>query len=151
MTSPQTPKPEWEAFLAGDHVAVMAVASDDERPPLAVPVWYHYAPGGALTFFTGTQGRVARKTRLIRKAMALTMVVQDERMPYRSVSVECRVESIDADPDSTSVLAIVRRYLPEEHAQGVAQAEAGQPESPFALFNLTPVRWHAFGFGEPDS
>jgi nitroimidazol reductase NimA-like FMN-containing flavoprotein (pyridoxamine 5'-phosphate oxidase superfamily) len=149
MTAPQPPKPEWEAFLAGDHVAVMAVASDDGRPPLAVPVWYHYEPGGMLTFFTGTQGRVARKTRLIQEAGGLSMVVQDERMPYHSVSVECRVESIDDAPSVDQVLAIVRRYLPEEHAQGFAASETGHPGSPFVLFTLRPERWHTFGFDSP--
>lgn len=146
MPSQQTPKPEWQEFLAGDHVAVMAVASDDDRPPLAVPVWYHFEPGGFLTFFTGTQGRIARKTRLIRKAGVLSVVVQDERMPYRSVSVECRVDAIDDAPDTGQVLAIVRRYLSEDHAQGFAASETGHPGSPFVLFTLRPERWHTFGF-----
>lgn len=149
MTSPQIPRPEWQEFLAGDHVAVMAVASDDDRPPLAVPVWYHYEPGGSLTFFTGTQGRIARKTRLIREAGGLSVVVQDERLPYRSVSVECRVEAIDHAPSADQVLAIVRRYLPEDHAQGFAASETGQPDSPFVLFTLRPERWHTFGFDRP--
>ncbi len=149
MSSQQTPKPEWQEFLAGDHVAVMAVASDDDRPPLAVPVWYHYEPGGMLTFFTGTQGRVARKTRLIQEAGVLSMVFQDERIPYHSVSVECRVESIDPSPNAGQVLAIVRRYLPEEHALGFAASETSQPGSPFVLFTLQPERWHTFGFDDP--
>lgn len=150
MSSHHTPMPEWQEFLAGDHVAVMAVASDDDRPPLAVPVWYHYEPGGMLTFFTGTQGRVVRKTRLLRAAGSVSMVVQDEQLPYRSVSVECRVESIDAAPGADQVLAIVRRYLPEAHAQGFAASEANQPDSPFVLFTLRPERWHTFGFDDPN-
>lgn len=150
MSSQRTVNPEWQEFLTGTHVTVMAVASDDDRPPLAVPVWYHYEPGGVLTFFTGSQGRVARKTRLIRKAGVVSMTVQDEHIPYRSVSVECRVETADTDPGMEQVLAIVRRYLPEEHALGFAQAEAGQPDSPFVLFTLRPERWHTFGFDDPD-
>jgi len=149
MMSQPAVKSEWQEFLAGTHVAVLAVASDDDRPPLAVPVWYHYEPGGMLTFFTGTQGRVARKTRLIRKANVLSLVVQDETPPYRSVSVECRVEAIDAAPGADQVLAIVRRYLPEEHAQGFAASEINQPDSPFVLFTLRPARWHTFGFDNP--
>jgi len=151
MSSQQAVKPEWQEFLAGDHVAELAVASDDDRPPLAVPVWYHYEPGGMLTFFTGTQGRVARKTRLIQKAGVLSMAVQDEHLPYRSVSVECRVESIDESPTAAQVLAIVRRYLPEEHAQGFAASETSQPDSPFVLFTLRPERWHTFGFDDPNN
>ena len=31
-----------QAFLAETHVAVLSVASDDARPPLTIPLWYHY-------------------------------------------------------------------------------------------------------------
>jgi hypothetical protein len=37
---------ERQAFLAQVHVAVVAVAGEDGRAPLAVPVWYDYRPGG---------------------------------------------------------------------------------------------------------
>jgi hypothetical protein len=37
---------ERQAFLAQVHVAVLAVAGEDGRAPLAVPVWYDYRPGG---------------------------------------------------------------------------------------------------------
>ena len=146
MSNPAPPNQEWQEFLAEPHVAVMSVASDDDRPPFAVPVWYHYEPGGALTFFTNTQGRVAHKTKLIRKAGALSMTVQDETPPYRNVSVECRLESIDPSPSVDQVLAIVRRYLPKEYAQGFAQGELNRPDRKFVLFTLRPERWHTFGF-----
>jgi hypothetical protein len=54
--------PEREAFLAEPHIAVLSVASASERPPLTLPIWYGYQLGGNITFFTGTQGRPARKT-----------------------------------------------------------------------------------------
>src|SRR5207248_430090 len=74
---------EREAFLADRHIAVLSVASDSARPPLTVPVWYSYTPGGNLTFFTGTGGRKARKTRLIQQAGVVRMSVQREAFPYR--------------------------------------------------------------------
>jgi nitroimidazol reductase NimA-like FMN-containing flavoprotein (pyridoxamine 5'-phosphate oxidase superfamily) len=58
---------ERERFLAEPRVAVLSVASDDDRPPLTVPVWYAYRPGGRITILTGTQGRRARKTRLLER------------------------------------------------------------------------------------
>src|SRR6266545_5934274 len=61
---PMTEK-ERQAFVDEAHVAVLSVAGDDGRPPLSVPVWYHYEPGGNIAFFTGTQGRRARKIALI--------------------------------------------------------------------------------------
>jgi nitroimidazol reductase NimA-like FMN-containing flavoprotein (pyridoxamine 5'-phosphate oxidase superfamily) len=60
----QMTEKERQEFLAEPHIGVLSVASDD-RPPLTVPVWYGYEPGGNISFFTGTQGRKARKTGLI--------------------------------------------------------------------------------------
>ena len=66
---------ERQECLAEPHVGVISVASDSVRPPLTVPVWYGYEPGGNVTFFTGTRGRKARKTRLIEKAGVLSLLV----------------------------------------------------------------------------
>ena len=55
---------ERQEFLAEPHVRVLSVAGDADRPPLTVPVWYGYQPSGTISFFTGTQNRKARKTRL---------------------------------------------------------------------------------------
>jgi uncharacterized protein len=86
---------ERQDFLAEPRVGVLSVASDDNRPPLTVPVWYGYEPGGNVTFFTGTQGRRARKTALIEKAGVLSLSVQREEFPYRHVTVEGTVVGID--------------------------------------------------------
>ena len=139
---------ESQAFLAEPHVAVLSVASDDERPPLTVPVWYGYEPGGDLTFFTGTQGRKARKTRLIRKAGTLSLSVQRPEFPYRYVTVECTVVRTDRSPTAEQVLTITRRYLPEEVAQSFVGAELENPESELVLFTIRPDRWLSFDFGE---
>lgn len=74
MPRPMT-EGEHQAFLAEPRVGVPSDASDDDRPPLTVPVWYGYEPGGDITFFTGTQGRKARKACLIQKAGALSFSV----------------------------------------------------------------------------
>jgi hypothetical protein len=39
---------EREAFRAEVHVAVVTVADDDGRGPLAIPLWYDYRPGGEI-------------------------------------------------------------------------------------------------------
>ena len=79
---------ECQQFLAQPHIGVLSVASDADRPPLTVPLWYGYQPGSNITFFTGTQGRKARKTNLIRKAGVLSLLVQREGYPYGYVTVE---------------------------------------------------------------
>jgi len=105
---------ERQKFLTEPRVGELSVASDDDRPPLTVPIWYSYRPGGNLSFFTGTQGRKARKTRLIEKAGVLSLSVQHEEFPYRYVTVEGTVVRADRPPSAEQMLAVARRYLPKE-------------------------------------
>jgi nitroimidazol reductase NimA-like FMN-containing flavoprotein (pyridoxamine 5'-phosphate oxidase superfamily) len=138
-----------EAFLAEPHIGVVSVASDDGRPPLAVPIWYAYEPGGNLTFFSGTQGRRARKIDLIRKAGAISFVVQHDQFPYRYVTIEGPVIASDKPPTRDQMLKVVRRYLPEEQAQGFVQSELGRAaDSELVLFTVRPERWNSFDFGD---
>jgi nitroimidazol reductase NimA-like FMN-containing flavoprotein (pyridoxamine 5'-phosphate oxidase superfamily) len=141
MAIPKLSKDEREAFLTEPHVAVISVASDDDRPPLTVPIWYGYQPGDNLTLFTGTQGRKARKTALIEKAGVLSLVVQQEQFPYKYVSVQGTVVQIDRPPSADQMLAIVRRYLPEEQAQGFVHGELANSGSGLVLFTVRPDRW----------
>jgi uncharacterized protein len=140
MPRQMTPQ-ERQEFLAEPHVGVLSVASDDDRPPLTVPLWYGYGPGGNITFFTATQGRKARKTGLIRKVGVLSLCVQREEFPYKYVTVEGTVVEEDRPPSAEQMLAIARRYLPEEVAQWFVKAELGHPSSELVLFTVRPDRW----------
>jgi nitroimidazol reductase NimA-like FMN-containing flavoprotein (pyridoxamine 5'-phosphate oxidase superfamily) len=141
MTKTAMTQPDWEAFLAEPRIGVLSVASDDGRPPLAVPVWHHYEPGGELTFFTGTQGRTARKTRLIERAEAISFNVQQSDPPYKFATIEGRLVGVERPPSHEQMLAIVRRYLPEEMAQGFVEAELADPGPTLFLFRIRPERW----------
>src|SRR5215218_2909217 len=127
-----------QAFLAEPHIAVLSVASGGDRPPLAVPVWYAYQPGGNITFFTGTQGRKARKTALIERAGVLSLTVQRAEFPYKYVTVEGTVVRADRPPSAERMLAIVGRYLPEEAAQGFVAAELARASDTLVLFTVRP-------------
>ena len=139
---------ERQAFLAEPHVGVLSVASEDDRPPHTVPTWYGYQPGGNLSFFTGTQGRTARKIRLIQKAGVVSLSVQRGEFPYRYVTVEGTVVRTDRPPSTEQMLAIVRRYLPEEYAKGFVKAELERPGSELVLFTIRPDRWLTTDFSE---
>ena len=137
MPRPMTEQ-ERQAFLAEPRVGVMSVASDDARPPHTVPVWYAYQPGGNLTFFTGSQGRTTRKTGLIRKAGVLSFSVQHPEPPYKYVTVEGTVTSIEQPPSADQMLAIVRRYIPGGAAQDFVNAELEHPGPGPVLFTVRP-------------
>ena len=136
-----------QEFLAQPQVGVVSVASDDDRPPHTVPVWYAYEPGGNLSFFTNTQGLQSRKDQLIEKAGVLSFSVQHGEMPYRYVTVEGTVVGADRPPSAEQMLAVVRRYLPEDAAQGFVEGELAHPASRLVLFTIRPDRWLSFDFG----
>jgi nitroimidazol reductase NimA-like FMN-containing flavoprotein (pyridoxamine 5'-phosphate oxidase superfamily) len=146
----QMTEQERQEFLAEPHIGVLSVASNDDRPPLTVPVWYGYRPGGNTSFFTGTQGRKARKTRLIRKAGVPSLSVQREEFPYQYVTVEGTVVGTDRPPSAEQMLAVVRRYLPEEAARGFVASELEHPSSELVLFTIRPDRWLTADFAEED-
>lgn len=146
--SRQLTEQERQVFLAEPRVGVISIASDDERPPLTVPIWYHYEPGGAITILTGTQGRKARKVRLIQKTGTVSITVQHPAPPYKYVTVEGTVVNADNPPTADQMLAIVRRYLPENYAQGFVQGELANPGPDLTLFTIRPDRWLTADFSQ---
>lgn len=149
MADMRMTKVEREAFLAEPHIGVMSVANERNRPPHAVPLWYGYEPGGTLTFFTGTMGRKAHKTRLIEQASTLSLTVQREEFPYKYVTVEGAVVQVDRPPTAERMLAIVRRYLPVEQAQGMVQGELDNPTG-LVLFTIRPDYWLSADFSDAE-
>ncbi len=131
---------EREEFLAAKHVAVLSVAADG-RPPASVPMWYDYTPGGDILVNTGAG---ARKSKLIERAGAVTLVVQNEEPPYQYVVVEGTV--VDTKPTPVEVReAIAIRYLGEEGGRAFVRAMAGQNT---VLFTIRPDRWLTADFSD---
>lgn len=149
MPRPMTER-ERQEFLVEPHIAVMSVARGGDRPPHTTPVWYAYEPGGNLTFFTGTQGRKSRKAGLVERAGVLSLTAQREEFPYAYVTVEGTVVGVDRPPTAEQALAVARRYLPEEAAQGFVGAELENLTGEFVLFTVRPDRWLSFDFSEDD-
>jgi hypothetical protein len=136
---------ERDAFLDEPHIGVLSVADDGGRPPLTVPVWYAHVDGH-FTFFTGTQGRRARKTDLIEKAGVISFCVQKSDFPYRYTTAECTITQAERTPSMEKVLAITGRYLPADAARGFAEAELNNPAGTFVLFTARPDRWSSMDF-----
>jgi PPOX class probable F420-dependent enzyme len=131
---------ECEKFLAETHVGVLCVA-DQGRSPMAAPVWYTFAPGGDVVFVTR---QTTRKIALLRTAGRATFCVQDERPPFRYVTVQgpVRIEKVDPEP-------IVReealRYV--GRARGEAYLRLSAADRPNqVVVRLTPERWYSADF-----
>ena len=126
---------EQQEFLAALHVGVLSIA-DKERGPLTIPLWYAYEPGGELRFVTS---RNSRKGQLLRAGCRMSVCVQDEQPPYRSVTVygtatlEPKVAGLDAE--------MARHYLGGVGGRAYLQmARSAVEQGPELTIVLTPQR-----------
>jgi len=112
---------ERERFLADVHVAVVNVP-EPGRGGLTVPIWYGYEPGGALWIVTDAS---SRKARLLEAAGCLSLCVQSEQPPYKYVSIEGRITSIDPADVERDVRPLAHRYLGLEMGDRYVEATRG--------------------------
>ena len=136
-------QPEREVFLAGVHVGVLGVAAGDDRGPLIVPVWYSYQPGGLVSVSTG---RDSRKARAVAATGRLSLCAQDERPPYKYVTVEGPAVIEEISEDERRELA--RRYLGQEEGDAYI---ASVPDSDEVVIRITPERWLSADFGKEEA
>lgn len=98
---------EREEFLADLHVGVVSI-DQCGRPPLTVPIWYDYQPGGEIKILTPA---TSAKGRLLSVAWAFSLCVQTETRPYRYLSVEGSVTATRPADTEEDLRPIARRYL----------------------------------------
>jgi nitroimidazol reductase NimA-like FMN-containing flavoprotein (pyridoxamine 5'-phosphate oxidase superfamily) len=138
---------EQAAFLAERHVAVLSLPSEDERPPLAFPIWYGYQPGGQITYYTHRTEPKSRKLRLLHQGSRVSLCVQREELPYKYVTVEGTVIGESDAPTAAQRLDILNRYFSAAEAQAYLSREIESGVA-LALFTIRPDRWAGVDFGE---
>jgi nitroimidazol reductase NimA-like FMN-containing flavoprotein (pyridoxamine 5'-phosphate oxidase superfamily) len=134
---------EREAFLADVHVGIMSV-NQASLGPLSVPVWYSYAPGGAVSVITGAQ---SRKAQLIAQSGRFSLCAQTEAAPYKYVSVEGPVTSTESPVDPDERRAIAHRYLGPEFGDMYLEATAAEAEHS-CIIRMTPEFWLTSDFAK---
>lgn len=127
-----------EQFLAGLHVGVLALTAPGAGP-LTVPIWYDYTPGGTLWFITG---KSSRKGQLLEVGTRVSLCAQAEAAPYKYVTVEGPVSSID--PTTDELLPMAVRYLGETRGKEYAAASTGGDS---IVAHMSPERWLSVDYG----
>ena len=131
---------EKQEFLADLHVGVLSL-NDNSKGPLTAPIWYDYEPGGELWFITGPN---SLKGKLLEVGVRLSLVAQSEEPPYKYVSVEGPVVSIDESTEN-DLLAMAVRYLGETGGKRYTENSNG---SGGVLVRVKPERWLAVDYGK---
>jgi len=134
MADTKMTQSEREAFLADVHVGVLSIPRSGADAPLSAPIWYDYEPGGEIRLLTGAE---SRKGVLLSEGTRVTLVAQQEALPYAYVSVEGAVTAIrPATTEDTRPMA--QRYLGEEMGNDYADANAGNSS---IHVTIRPQRW----------
>jgi PPOX class probable F420-dependent enzyme len=98
------PAAEAERFLHGRHVATLTTINPDGSP-LQTPIWYLYRDG-LIYMRTNSQ---SGKVRNIRRDPRVSLCVQDERPPYRGVTVKGTAYVQAEEPALSAIMS--RHYL----------------------------------------
>lgn len=132
-----------EQFLASVHVGVIAV----ERParaPLAVAIWYAYEPGGEVSIFS-TEDDL--KVKLIRAAGRFSITAQQEQLPYKYVTVEGDVTTIEP-ADEAEARAVAIRYLGQDAGNRFADANQHANTQSSVCIRMQPKNWLSSDFSD---
>jgi nitroimidazol reductase NimA-like FMN-containing flavoprotein (pyridoxamine 5'-phosphate oxidase superfamily) len=136
---------EREAFLAAVHVGIIAIP-EEGRGPLAVPVWYSYDHGGELRLVTG---RTSRKGQLLERARRFSLCAQTETPPYKYVSVEGPIITIDPADLERDLRPLAHRYLGRQAGDAYIEQTRGEPEyADNVLVRMRPERWLTVDFAK---
>ena len=132
---------EREAFLADLHVGIIAIERAD-GPPLTVPVWYSYEPGGDVVVLTGGD---SLKGRLLERAGRFSLCAQTEAAPYKYVSVEgpATITTSDVERDTRPM---ARRYLGE--AMGDRYVDTTPRGRRPLRVSMRPERWFSVDYSK---
>jgi nitroimidazol reductase NimA-like FMN-containing flavoprotein (pyridoxamine 5'-phosphate oxidase superfamily) len=133
---------ERQEFLAGVHVGVMSI----ERaggPPLTVPIWYGYEPGGLVWIITGAE---SLKGKLLKAAQRFSLCAQTEEPPfYKYVSVEGPIVDVAPAELEADRRPLARRYFGPELGDAYV---AGTGESGGLKFSMRPTRWWSVDYSK---
>jgi len=138
-------KEEREDFLADLHIGVIGIERSDAAP-LTVPIWYAYEPGGELLVL---MEKGSWKERLLAKAGRFSLCVQSETPPYKFVSVEGPIASMEPSVIERDETAMALRYLGKEMGAVYIEAIQNDPTNgPGVIVKMRPERWRASDFSK---
>lgn len=133
---------ERQAFLAALHVGVISIERAD-GPPLTVPIWYDYEPGGDLWVLTPV---TSLKGRLLDRARRFSLCAQTEEPPlYSYVSVEGPVVSVEPADTEAHSRPMAHRYFGAELGDLYVESTAGDES---VKWTMRPERWWSVDYSK---
>lgn len=133
---------ERQEFLAQPHIGALAVATEPDRAPLNVPIWYQYAPNSELWILTGVQ---SKKIQVLEAAGRFSLMAQVLEPTIRYVTAEGPITQVLPMTDELH-REMVSRYLPAEKVDGYLEFAATLGDQ-VAVF-MRPEHWLSADLGK---
>src|SRR5918995_7358669 len=133
---------ERQESLAGAPAGVISIGRP-AAPPLTVPIWYGYEPGGLVWIITGAE---SLKGRLLNAARRFSLCAQTEEPPfYKYVSVEGPIVDVAPAELEADRRPLAHRYFgPELGDAYVASTDEGGS----LKFSMRPTRWWSVDYSK---
>jgi nitroimidazol reductase NimA-like FMN-containing flavoprotein (pyridoxamine 5'-phosphate oxidase superfamily) len=133
---------ERQEFLADLHVGVISIERAD-GPPLTVPIWYGYDPGGLVWIITGAD---SLKGRLLDAAGRFSLCVQSEEPPfYRYVTVEGPIVDVGPADLEADRRPLAHRYFGAELGDLYVGGSDGEGN---LKYSMQPTRWWSVDYAK---
>jgi nitroimidazol reductase NimA-like FMN-containing flavoprotein (pyridoxamine 5'-phosphate oxidase superfamily) len=133
---------ERQEFLAGVHVGVISIERVD-GPPLTVPIWYGYEPGGLVWIITGAE---SLKGKLLNAARRFSLCAQTEEPPfYKYVSVEGPIVAVTPVEPEADRRPLAHRYFGPELGDAYVASNASEGG---LKFSMRPTRWWSIDYSK---
>ena len=133
---------ERQEFLAALHVGVISIERAD-GPPLTVPIWYSYEPGGLLWVITSPD---SLKGRLLTAARRFSLCAQTEDPPfYKYVSVEGPIVDMAPADLEADRRPLARRYFGPELGDRYVADSGGEAN---LKYSMRPTRWWSVDYSK---
>ena len=132
---------ERQEFLAGLHVGVISIERAD-GPPLTVPIWYGYEPGG----FVGRHRRRIPQGKAVERGPALQPLRADGGAPfYKYVSVEGPIVDVAPVELEADRRPLAHRYFGPELGDAYVASTDGEGN---LKFSMCPARWWSVDYAK---
>ena len=132
---------EREAFLADVHVGVISIPRQG-RGPLTAPIWYSYELGDEVLV---GMGRDSLKGQLITEGAVISLCAQDEKPPYKYVTVEGPVISVTETDSERDTRPMAIRYLGKELGNQYADQSVSEGN---IQVRIKPEVWLTVDYGK---
>jgi uncharacterized protein len=127
-----------QQFLSDLHVGVLSVATGPSGGTLAVPIWYDYSPERGVWVITS---EVSPKGKALAATGRYSLVVQDEAIPYKYVSVEGPVVEVRPVDHEGDLLPLSIRYMGDDAGTAYAEKYAAATTGTDRVYTMHPEHW----------